>query len=125
MINRFNGQGGPVNPDMPFASVVIHGNTMYVSGTGGYDPETRILPDTFLGQAEQVLKNLTAAIENAGGDVNKVLKATCFVTTMSYYKAFNELFHQYLPCQPARSCVEVVSLPGGMAIEIEAIVAMD
>ena len=125
MIERFDGQGRPVNPDMPFSSVVIHGDTMYVSGTGGYDRETGILPDTFLGQAEQVLKNLTAAIENAGGKTENVLKATCFVTTMSYYKAFNELFHQYLPCQPARSCVEVVSLPAGMAIEIEAIVAMD
>ena len=125
MIQRFNGQGGPVNPDMPFASVVIHGNTMYVSGTGGYDHETGILPETFLGQAEQVMKNLTEAIVSAGGNMNNVLKCTCFVTNMGYYKAFNELFHQYLPCQPARSCVEVVSLPAGMAIEIEAIVAMD
>ena len=124
MIKRCNGQGGPVNPDMPFSSVVIHGDTMYVSGTGGYDPATGILPDTFLGQAEQVLKNLTAAIESAGGDMNNVLKCTCFVTNMSYYKAFNELFRKYLPCQPARSCIEVVSLPAGMSIEIEAIVAM-
>ncbi|MBR2726672.1 MAG: RidA family protein [Solobacterium sp.] len=125
MIQRFNGQGGPVAPEMPFSSVVIHDGTMYVSGTGGYDPATGTLPDTFLGQAEQVLKNLTTAIESAGGDMNNVLKCTCFVTNMSYYKAFNELFHEYLPCQPARSCIEVVSLPAGMSIEIEAIVAMN
>ena len=124
MLRRVNAQGGPVNPDAPFASAVIDGDIMYVSGTGGRDPETRELPETFLGQAEQVLKNLTRVIVNAGGDVDKVVKCTCFITDMSQWGEFNKLFHQYLPCQPARSCVEVKALPGGMAIEIEAIVSM-
>lgn len=124
MIQRFNRDGGPVDQEAPFASVTIHDHTMYVSGTGGYTKD-RILPDTFLGQAEQVLINLTETIENAGGSVDNVLKCTCFITDMSQYQEFNALFKKYLPCHPARSCIEVVALPAGMAIEIEAIVALE
>ena len=122
-MKRLGRFGGELDKEAPFASVVIDGDIMYVSGTGGYT-EDRVLPDSFLGQAEQVLKNLTKTIAQAGGDLDKIVKCTCFITDMSQYKEFNELFKRYLPCQPARSCVEVKSLPAGMAIEIEAIVSM-
>jgi 2-iminobutanoate/2-iminopropanoate deaminase len=121
-MEKFGANGGPVKESSPFASVIKDENYLFVSGTGGYDPETGKIADYFLGQAEQVLKNLIRNIKAAGGDPDKIVKTTCFIKDMSQYKEFNELFHKYLPCQPTRSCIEVSRLPVDMLIEIEAIV---
>ncbi len=121
-MEKYGSNGGSVREGAPFSSAIRDENYIFVSGTGGYDPETGKIAEDFLGQAEQVLKNLIRTIKGAGGDPDRIVKTTCFITDMSKYKEFNELFHRYLPCQPTRSCIEVTSLPVGMLIEIEAIV---
>ena len=48
-------------------------------------------------------------------------KATCFLSTMADFAAFNEVYAQYFTEKPARSCIAVKELPKAALVEIEVI----
>ena len=76
-------------------------------------------------QATQVFKNLAAIAEAAGGDLNSAVKINISVTDMGDFAAVNAVMQEFFePPYPARACVEVAGLPKGVAIEIEAILAL-
>jgi len=60
-------------------------------------------------------------LEAAGTDFSKVVKTTCFLTSMSDFAAFNEVYAKYITEKPARSTVAVAGLPKGACVEVEAI----
>lgn len=67
-------------------------------------------------QTKIVMENLHAVLAEAGYDFNDAVRATVFLSDMSSYGAFNEVYGTYwgegdLP--PARAAVEVGALPGG------------
>ena len=72
-------------------------------------------------QTEQAIQNLKAVLEEAGSDLTKVLKTTCFLQHMSDFAAFNAVYEKHFPNKPARSCFEVGALPKGALVEIEAV----
>ena len=77
---------------------------------------------TLVEQAEQVMRNLAAVLEAAGSSFEKAVKTTCFLADMNDFEAFNRVYAKYFPENPpARSCVEVSTLPMGIKLEIEAI----
>ena len=45
----------------------------------------------------------------------------CFLSDMSDFAAFNEVYARYFTEKPARSCVAVKTLPKGVLVEVEAI----
>lgn len=55
-------------------------------------------------------------------DLNNVIKTTVFVTNMGDFAKINEIYGRYFKDNPpARSLVEVKSLPKGALIEIEVV----
>ena len=105
----------------PYSQGYITGNTVYTSGQLPVDPETGTMPDTIEEQAEQSCKNVIAILEAAGSNADKVFKTTCFLSDMSNFGAFNEVYAKYFTSNPARSCVAVKTLPKDAQCEIEAI----
>ena len=105
----------------PYSQGYITGNTVYTSGQLPVDPETGTMPDTITQQAEQSCKNVIAILEAAGSNADKVFKTTCFLSDMSNFAAFNEVYAKYFTSNPARSCVAVKTLPKDALCEIEAI----
>lgn len=75
-------------------------------------------------QAEQVMKNIGAVLEEAGANYTDVMKTTCFLADMSDFAAFNEVYGKYFTGKPARSCVAVKTLPKNVLCEVEVIVAL-
>ena len=73
------------------------------------------------GQTEQVCKNLCAVLEASGTSIDKVVKTTCFLSDISHFAAFNEVYAKYFTEKPARSCVAVKDLPKGALVEVEVI----
>ncbi len=68
------------------------------------------------------MENIKAILEEAGSSLDKVLKTTIYLTNMKAFGDVNEVYGTYFTDhKPARSCVEVLSLPKGSLIEIEAI----
>ena len=60
-------------------------------------------------------------LESIGLDFSDVAKTTCYLTDMSNASAFNEVYKKYFTSKPARVCVAVKELPGGVLCEIECI----
>ena len=110
----------------PYSQSVLFGNMLFTSGQIGIDPEVGdITEKTISGQAEQVMKNLSAVLEEYGISFENVIKTTCFITDMDNFGEFNEVYGKYFSAhKPARSCVAVKSLPKGALCEVEIIAAL-
>ncbi|MEZ8721566.1 RidA family protein [Vibrio pomeroyi] len=73
-------------------------------------------------QSRQSLLNLQYVLQAAGSDLDAVLKTTCYLSDISDFAAFNEVYKEFFEKDcPARSCFAVKDLPLGVKIEIEAI----
>jgi 2-iminobutanoate/2-iminopropanoate deaminase len=67
-----------------------------------------------------VLENLKAVLEAGGSSLDRVIKATVFLSSMADFAAMNAVYEQYLGgAKPARSTVAVAELPRGALIEID------
>lgn len=110
----------------PYSQAIVHGNTVYVSGQIPLDPVTgEVVEGDISRLARQVLDNLSAVAEAAGTDLSRALKITVFLTDMGDFSAINEVFADYLSRPyPARAAVEVAGLPRGVAVEMDAVLAL-
>ena len=107
----------------PYSQAIKAGNTLYLSGQIAINPaEGKIVAKTIEEQAEQCCRNIEAVLKEAGTDMSKVVKTTCFLAEIADFKAFNEVYAKHFISKPARSCVAVKDLPAGALCEIEAIV---
>jgi len=102
------------------------GQTFYLSGQIGLEPETgSMVEGSFQDQVRQAFDNMKAVIEACGGDLGSVVKLTLFLTDLSRFGEVNsimaELFDEPFP---ARSTVGVSSLPKDAEFEVEAIIVV-
>ncbi|KPA53170.1 MULTISPECIES: Rid family detoxifying hydrolase [Photobacterium] len=73
-------------------------------------------------QSRQSLENLRSVIEAGGGEMETVLKTTCYLANIEDFAAFNAVYAEFFKTDcPARSCFAVKDLPMGALVEIEAI----
>lgn len=106
----------------PFSQGCIAGDYLYLSGQGGFRPEDgKVVPGGMKAEAEQVMKNIQAILEEAGADFSNVVKANCYLLDMADFAAFNEVYEKYFIGKPARTCVAVRELPLGICCEVEVV----
>ena len=108
----------------PYNQAVLSNDTLYVSGQIAIDPKTGNLVQTSIQEeTHQVLKNMTAILEEAGMDRSNVVKCSVFVNDMNQYAKINEVYSEYFDAEnaPARELVEVANLPKFVNIEISCI----
>lgn len=106
----------------PYSQGIIVDNFLFSSGQIPIIPETgEIAEGDITVQAEQVMKNVQAILEEAGTTFEKVVKTTCFLADMNDFGAFNEVYGRYFTQKPARSCVAVKTLPKNVLCEVEII----
>jgi 2-iminobutanoate/2-iminopropanoate deaminase len=71
-------------------------------------------------QTERVFANLTAVLEAAGSGLDRVVKATVFLSDMGDFAAMNEVYARAFGShRPARSTVAVRTLPKNARVEID------
>lgn len=107
----------------PYSAAVRAGGLIFTSGQIPADPATGdLVAGGISEQTEQSLKNLSAVLEAAGSNLDKVIKTTCFLTDMADFAAFNAAYGKYFTDhKPARSTVAVRALPKGALVEIECV----
>ncbi|MBQ8840929.1 MAG: RidA family protein [Clostridia bacterium] len=106
----------------PYSQAVVCGDMVYTSGQIAINPETgNVDAQGIVAQAEQVMKNLGAVLEEAGTSFENAVKTTCFLYDMNDFSAFNEVYGKYFTSKPARSCVAVKTLPKNVLVEVEVI----
>lgn len=106
----------------PYSHAMVVNNLVFTSGQIPLDTEGNIVSDDVKEQTKQVLDNLSVVLEEAGSDLNSVVKATIFISDMNEFQQINEVYGSYFSeHQPARSCVEVARLPKDVKVEIEVV----
>jgi len=126
MVESVSTDEAPVNEDLPFSQAIVHGDTVYVSGQVGIDPETGDVVDGGI-QAEtrRTMENVGAILEAAGTSLENVVKTTVFLDDVDDFAAFNEAYGEFVDDPlPARSAFEVGDLAIDIAVEIEVIAAL-
>ena len=107
----------------PYSQGWVVGDMVFTSGQIPVDPADGSIPEGITAQAHQSCKNVLAVLAAGGASDQDVVKTTCFLADMGDFAAFNEVYAQYFPSKPARSCVAVKTLPKNVLCEIEAIAA--
>lgn len=114
-------------PVGPYSHAVRAGDMLYCSGQIPLDAKTgEVLKGSVSEQAELALHNVKTLLEDFGLNLNAVLKTSVFLTDMSTFNEFNEVYSKYFnESKPARSCVAVKQLPKGVDVEVEVIAAFN
>jgi len=108
----------------PFSQGIEANGFVFLSGTLGVDPATgKLAGNDVVSQLTQTVKNISDILKEAGCTINDVVKATVFLTDMKDYAAMNECYMKLFKTPyPARTCVEISTLPvEGAVIEVEVI----
>lgn len=107
----------------PYSPAVRVGNTVYLSGQVGLNPETSQLVGADIeSQTEQVMKNLKTVLAGLGLSFENVVKSVIFLTDLSNFQTVNKIYGERLEGhKPARSTIQVSALPLGAIVEIEMI----
>jgi reactive intermediate/imine deaminase len=109
-----------------YSQAIASGQLLFMSGQIPLVPETmEIVAGDFEQRAHQVFRNLTAVAEAAGASLDQAVKVTIFLTDLNDFATTNKVMAQYFnEPYPARAAVGVASLPKGVDIEAEAILAL-
>lgn len=113
-------------PIGPYSQAVEANGLLFVSGQIPIIPETGEMEEGGI-EAEtlQVMKNLKAILEAAGGDMSKIVKTSIFVADMNDFVAVNGVYGQFFEIDPpARETVAVKTLPKNVNVEISCIAAL-
>ena len=107
----------------PYVQGVRAGSLLFVSGQIALDPATGALVEGGIeGQTRRVMTNLAAILEAGGSGLDRVVKATVYLTDLDAFDAMNRVYASFFPGdKPARVCVEVSRLPRNSLVEIDAI----
>lgn len=106
----------------PYSQAVLVDDTLYVSGNIPVNPKYGDVADGIVNQSKQVFENMKAVLNEAGMGFENVVKTTAFLTDLSNFATFNEIYASYFVAPyPARSCVEVSKLPKNVLVEVECI----
>ena len=110
----------------PYSQAVKVGNTVWISGQIPLDPATMtVVEGDISAQAQRVFANLQAIAEAAGGSLNHAVKINISLTDLGDFDVVNTVMKSFFSePYPARACVQVAALPKGVAIEVEAILAV-
>lgn len=107
----------------PYSQGVRAGDFLFVSGQVALDPTTGALVDGGVEeQTRRVLENLRAILEAGGSGLDRVVKATVYLTDLGEFETMNRVYASFFPeARPARVTVEVSRLPRNGKVEIDAI----
>jgi 2-iminobutanoate/2-iminopropanoate deaminase len=113
-------------PIGPYSLGIRSQGFIFASGTIGIDPKTgKMVPGGVEAETRQALLNLGNILESGGSALSQVVKTTVFLLDMAQFARMNQVYAEFFPEDPpARSTVQVVALPGGAQVEVEAIAAV-
>jgi len=109
-----------------YSQAIASGGFVFLSGQIPLDPETmEIAGGDFEARARQVFENLRSVAEASGGSLNDAVKITVFLTDLANFATVNAVMEDFFDAPyPARAAVGVASLPKGVDVEADAIIAI-
>lgn len=118
-------------PDAPaaigtYSQAVKVGDTIYLSGQIGLEPNTMQMVEGIEAQVHRVFQNLRAVTSAAGGSMNDVVKLNIFLIDLGHFAKVNEIMATYFhQPYPARAAVGVAALPRGALVEADGVMVLE
>ncbi|HEV8524975.1 MAG TPA: RidA family protein, partial [Terriglobales bacterium] len=105
----------------PYSQAIKAGGFVFLSGQIAIDPGTStVVNGDVAAQTERVMENLAAVRRAAGSSLERVVKTTVYLKSLSEFAAMNEVYGRYWKsAPPARATVEVSRLPKDVLVEID------
>jgi 2-iminobutanoate/2-iminopropanoate deaminase len=110
-------------PVARYSQAILVDHTLYVQGVIALDPSSgKLINNGIEHQTKRVLDSIRAIVEGAGMTMADVVKITVFLSDLTDYPKFNEIYNTYFPYDPppVRTTVQA-KMPFGALIEAEAI----
>jgi enamine deaminase RidA (YjgF/YER057c/UK114 family) len=112
--------GSSFERDIGYSRAVVVGNHVFVSGTTGFDYAAMTIKDDVLAQTEQCLRNIEAALREAGASLAEVVRVRYFLPNASDFQAtWPALRAAFGHVRPAATMIEARLADPRMKIEIE------
>lgn len=111
-------------PIGPYNQAILNGNTLYTSGQIAINPTSgELVTNDIKEEAEQVMQNLKAILDEVEMTFENVIKTTIFLSDMNNFSKVNEVYGSYFneDTAPARETVAVAALPKFVNVEISVI----
>jgi len=119
MVQRIS-TGSPFEATFGYSRAVRHEDTIYVSGTTGYDYASMTMPESVGAQARNALATIDKALKEAGSRLEDTVRVVYYLGDRSYV---DELVAAVGPVftdiRPAATMLIVDMIEEGMKIEIE------
>jgi len=112
--------GSSFEQEIGYSRAVVQGDWIFVSGTTGFDYASMTIAEGVREQAEQCLKNIEAALVQAGSSLADVVRVTYVLPDASEFPQCWPVLRKYLgDVRPAAMMISAGLLDPRMRIEIE------
>jgi enamine deaminase RidA (YjgF/YER057c/UK114 family) len=112
--------GSTFEQEIGYSRAVVQGDWIFVSGTTGFDYSTMTLADGVQAQAEQCLKNIESALQQAGSSLRDVVRVTYVLSDAEEFPQCWPILRKYFgEVRPAAMMISAKLLDPRMRIEIE------
>ena len=120
MPRRLISSGSPFERDIGYSRAVVVGDRVFVSGTTGFDYVTMTISDDIAEQAAQCLRNIEAALAQAGASMRDVVRVRYILPNAADFPAtWPVLRAAFGEIRPAATMFEAKLADPRMKIEIE------
>ena len=120
MSRQLISSGSTFERDIAFSRAVLDDGFVFVSGTTGFDDKTMTIVDDIEGQTDQCLRNIEAALKQAGATLADVVRVTYIVPKAEEFKACWPVLRKYFgEVRPAATMISAGLIDPRMRIEIE------
>ncbi len=120
MPRKLISSGSTFEQEIGYSRAVVDGEWVFVSGTTGFNYQTMSISTDLLEQTEQCLKNIEAALTQAGATLKDVVRVTYMVPTASEFpKCWPVLRRYFGEIRPAATMISAGLADPRMQIEIE------
>ncbi len=112
--------GSTFESQIGYSRAVVAGDWVFVSGTTGFDYSTMTISDDVVAQAEQCLKNIASALEQAGSSLQDVVRVTYVLPQTADFEPCWPVLRKYFgEVRPAALMISAGLADPRMKIEIE------
>lgn len=120
MNRRLISSGSTFEAQIGYSRAVVAGEWVFVSGTTGFDYATMSISDNLLEQTEQCLKNIEAALREAGASLQDVVRVTYVLPNGSEFEQCWPVLRKYFgESRPAAMMISAGLADPRIKIEIE------
>lgn len=112
--------GSTFEQEIGYSRAVVQGDWIFVSGTTGFDYATMTIAESIQAQTEQCLKNIEAALVQAGSSLKDVVRVTYVLPDGKEFPECWPVLRKYFgEVRPAAMMISANLLDPRMRIEIE------